>query len=107
MPEPDPAASATTGPARSLPCAGRLIRTIGNNLPRVPHATAIINRVLKPLYCRFYPGRVTADLFGYDIEFDPTECVDGRALFYPERYDTAELAFLRSKLRPGDTFVDC
>jgi FkbM family methyltransferase len=85
----------------------RAIRAIGNHLPPLPHATAIINRVLKPLYCRFYPGMVRADLFGYEVDLDPAECVDGRALFYPARYDVSEIAFIRSFLSPGERFVDC
>jgi FkbM family methyltransferase len=92
--------------ARPMNWLAKAGRAIGNNLPPLPHATAVINRCVKPLYCRLYPGRVIAPLFGYDLDLDPTQATDGRMIFYPNRFDRMEVDFLRSCLRPGDTFLD-
>jgi FkbM family methyltransferase len=40
------------------------------------------------------------------MSLDPAEFVEQWYLFAPQLYDYQEIAFMRRKLRPGDTFVD-
>ncbi|HET8712395.1 MAG TPA: FkbM family methyltransferase [Gemmatimonadales bacterium] len=83
-----------------------VLRFIGRRLPRIPHASGIANRLLKPLYLRKRRAPVVCDVLGIQMELDPSEAVDGNLLFCPQLYDTAEIAYLQSALQDGDTFVD-
>jgi len=83
-----------------------LIRTVGRCLPPLPHATAIINRLLKPFYLRKPRAPVTATAWGLRMRLKPAEAVDGGILFYPHLYNRTEFAWLRAVLRPTDVFVD-
>lgn len=83
-----------------------LIRTIGRILPPVPHATAIINRVLKPMYLRKSRPSIIADVWGLRMLLDPAEAVDGGMLFYPQLYNRQEFRWLDDHLLPTDVFVD-
>jgi len=84
----------------------RAWRWIGHHLPLLPHASAVINRVLKPWYLRRPRPLVIADVDGFELELDPSECVDGNLLFLPQLTDRPERNFLTAFLKPGDTFVD-
>jgi FkbM family methyltransferase len=84
----------------------RVIRAIGHMLPPVPHATALINRVLKPLYLRKPRDPVVADVWGMMMFLDPAEAVDGGLLFYPQLYNRIEMRWLESHIRPDDVFAD-
>src|SRR6266542_2789707 len=76
-------------------------------LPRLPHMSGVINRVVKPLYLRKRRAPVVAkSSFGITMELDPSECVDGWLLFCPQLYDRDEIRFVRRSLRPGDVFLD-
>jgi FkbM family methyltransferase len=83
-----------------------VIRLIGHCLPPIPHATALINRVLKPLYLRKARPSVTAQAWGLTMRLNPAEAVDGGILFYPQLYNRLEFKWLRNALRPNDLFVD-
>jgi FkbM family methyltransferase len=86
---------------RALVRATRLI-------PPLPHATAIVNRLVKPVYMRRRRGRVVVPLDGsLVIEVDPAEALDGMLMFCPHLYERAERVYLTRLLRPGDTFLDC
>jgi FkbM family methyltransferase len=83
-----------------------IIRAIGRMLPPIRGSTAIINRVLKPLYLRKHRSAVTTTALGFTLTLDPAQAVDGGLLFYPHLFNRHELQWVRRYLRPSDTFVD-
>lgn len=83
-----------------------IIRAIGRMLPPMRGSTAIINRVLKPLYLRKHRSAVTTTALGFTMTLDPAQAVDGGLLFYPHLFNRHELQWVRKYLRPSDTFVD-
>lgn len=84
----------------------RLIRRISKSLPPIPHATALVNRVLKPLYLRKKRLPTVCTNQGVLLELDPHEAVDSAILFQPVHYDREEIEFLKANLGRGGTFVD-
>jgi FkbM family methyltransferase len=84
----------------------KLIILIGRYLPRLPHITALINRLLKPWYLRKNREEVIVDVLGFKMKLEPSECVDGGLLFYPHLYEHDEVNFLKKHLKPGDVFFD-
>ncbi|PYO94571.1 MAG: hypothetical protein DMD62_04835 [Gemmatimonadetes bacterium] len=84
----------------------RLLQFLGHRLPRMPHASGIANRILKPWYLRKRRARVVCDVLGLRMELDPRESVDGNLIFCPQLYDRIEIAYLLDHLGPDDTFVD-
>lgn len=84
----------------------RALRHIGHRLPAVPHASAVVNRLLKPFYLRKRRGTVTCDVLGRVMELDPAEAIDGNLIFCPHLYDSAEVAFLLDHLSEDYTFID-
>ena len=83
-----------------------LIRAIGRALPPIRGSTALINRVLKPIYLRKPRSVVTTTVLGFKMTLDPAKAVDGGLLFYPQLFNRQELRWVRTFLRPTDTFVD-
>ena len=83
-----------------------IIRAIGRVLPPIRGSTAIVNRVLKPLYLRKHRSAVTTTALGFTLMLDPAQAVDGGLLFYPHLFNRHELQWVRKYLRPSDTFVD-
>lgn len=83
-----------------------VIRAIGRLLPPVPHATAVINRLLKPIYLRKPRASIIADVWGVKMRLNPAEAVDGGILFYPQLFNRIEFGWLQQHVRPSDTFVD-
>jgi FkbM family methyltransferase len=49
---------------------------------------------------------VEYEVMGFRMLLNPQECVDQALLFYPQLYEAAELDYVKSHLRPGDTFID-
>jgi FkbM family methyltransferase len=84
----------------------KLILFIGRHLPRIPHITAVVNRLLKPWYLRKKREEVVVDVLGFKMKLNPAECVDGGLLFYPHLYESYEVEFLKKHLKPGDVFLD-
>lgn len=82
------------------------IEAIGRCLPPLPHATALINRVLKPIYLRKPRQPIVADAWGIRMRLNPAEAVDGGILFYPQLFNRVEFGWLTQHLRPTDTFID-
>ncbi len=62
---------------------------------------ALINRHLRK---RRLP--IEHDVLGFRMMLDPHEYVDQNLLFYPQIYEAAELEYVRTHLKPGDTFAD-
>jgi len=83
-----------------------LYKYIGHRLPNVPRVSGIINRILKPIYNRKNRGLIVSDVFGFKMELDPRECVDGNLLFCPQLYDYKEIRFMDKHLGSDDVFVD-
>jgi FkbM family methyltransferase len=84
----------------------RILRALGLRLPRLPHASAVVNRLLKPWYLRKRRPPVTCDVLGRLMELEPAEAVDGNLLFCPQLYDAEEVRFLLDRLPPDAVFVD-
>lgn len=84
----------------------QLLQFLGHRLPRVPHASGIANRILKPWYLRKPRPRVVCDVLGRRMELDPRESVDGNLVFCPQLYDRMEIAYMLGALGADDTFVD-
>src|SRR6266852_1270408 len=49
---------------------------------------------------------VEHEVMGFRMLLDPYEFVDQELLFHPQLYEAAELEYVRTHLRPGDTFID-
>lgn len=84
----------------------KIYRAIGHLLPRIPHASGVINRIFKPIYNRKPRKFVTVNVMGVLMELDPSEDVDGNLLFCPQLYDFQEMDFISKNLKDGDCFVD-
>ncbi len=84
----------------------KIIKFIGGHLPPIPHSTAIINRILKPIYLRKKRPLETVKVFDFRMKLDPSECVDGGLFFYPHLYERREAAFIKKTLKLGDVFID-
>jgi len=84
----------------------RLLRFIGHSLPSIPHASGVVNRILKPFYLRKPRAVVQSDVMGLRMELDPTERWMGNLLFCPQLYDPVEVDFLMRHLDSTDAFVD-
>lgn len=78
---------------------------VTRRLPDVPGATKLAN-ALRRLYLRKRRDVVDAEVIDWRMRLEPSECVDGGLLFYPQLYDRAEIAFLGTVLKPGDVFLD-
>jgi FkbM family methyltransferase len=83
-----------------------LIRAIGRCLPPIPHATAVINRLFKPIYLRRPREPVVAEAWGLKMRLNPAEAVDGGILFYPQLFNRVEFGWLGQHMRRADTFLD-
>jgi len=82
---------------------------IGNNLPKFPKITGLVNRIFKNIYFRTKerkPEKYIVDVYNLKMELEPFECVDGGLFFYPQLYDNEEFSFLREILTSNDTFLD-
>ena len=51
-------------------------------------------------------GMVRACVNGLEMTLSLSELTEAALFFYPQLYNRREIAFLKSVLRPGDTFVD-
>src|SRR5437762_3698245 len=83
-----------------------LLRILGHSLPNVPHASGIVNRLLKPFYLRKRRPLVECDVLGMRMELDPADAIDGSLIFCPQLYDAKEIAFLMENLDSHDNFID-
>lgn len=83
-----------------------LLRKVTLSLPQMRGSGVIVNRLIKPLYCRKTRPPVWAEVNGLQMLLDPQECVDSGLLFMPHLYDRDELNYLKENLKPGGVFVD-
>ena len=65
-----------------------------------------LSQALIDRHLRKSRSSVESDVMGFRMVLDPQEFVDRNLLFYPQAYEAAELEYVRSRLHPGDTFVD-
>ena len=84
----------------------QVLRFVGHRLPPLPHASALVNRFLKPLYLRKRRAPLVCDVLGMRMELDPAEAVDGNLIFCPQLYDDVEIEYLLAHLDAADTFID-
>lgn len=92
--------------AEKLGAELRFWRAVARLIPPWPHSTALVNRLMKPIYLRKPRPEVVVEVAGARMRLSPHEVVDAALLFYPHLYDRSEFEFLRSRLRPGDVFLD-
>lgn len=83
-----------------------IYKYIGHRLPKVSRVSGIVNRILKPIYNRKNRDLVISDVFGYNMQLDSRQCVDGNLLFCPQLYDHVEISFLLNNLSTNDWFLD-
>jgi hypothetical protein len=84
-----------------------ILKTLTRSMPQIPGKGRICNWMIDAYLGSNELGRVPVNALGFALHLHPSESVCQRELvFYPELYDRAEIAFLRSVLQPGDIFVD-
>lgn len=83
-----------------------LYMRLGRLLPKFPHVSGIINRILKPIYNRHSRDSVVVDVMGKLMRLSPTEDVDANLLFCPQLYDYKEMRFISENLNDNDCFID-
>lgn len=79
--------------------------SLTRRLPQVRGAGRIATQLIRACAPRI-PGTVDVPVHGVTMTLDPAEFVEQWYLFAPQLYDHREVAFMRRRLRPGDTFVD-
>jgi len=83
------------------------LKTLTRSMPAIPGKGRVCNYMINAYLANNNPGRIRVEALGFELHLSPSESVCQRELvFYPELYDRAEIAFLRSVLEPGDTFAD-
>ncbi|HEX5709787.1 MAG TPA: FkbM family methyltransferase [Sulfuricurvum sp.] len=86
-----------------------LYKYLSNRLPHIPRVTGLVNRIFKKIYFRNKERknqRHIVDVYNFQMELDPFECVDGALFFYPHIYEKEEFDFLKNILNPNDIFLD-
>lgn len=83
----------------------KFMLAITHRLPKVKGAGWFANK-LKAIYNRKTRPNENITFNGIKMELEPSECVDGGILFYPQLYDWRELDFIRKNLIEGGRFVD-
>lgn len=84
----------------------KLWRSLCMRLPALPHATGVVNRIVKPVYLRKPRQPLVCSAWGVQMKLDPAEAIDGMILFCPQLFNRKEFRWLRTHLRPTDVFVD-
>lgn len=83
----------------------RCLLAVSRRLPRL-RGCGRIGLLLSRFFSRKVRDDVVADVLGCQMRLNPRECVEGQLLFCPQHYERAELAELRKRIQPGDTFLD-
>lgn len=78
---------------------------ITRRLPRLRGAGALAE-LIRSVYLRKPRPLVRTRILGNEMILDPTECIDGGILFYPQIFDHHEISYMRSNLSDGDVFLD-
>ena len=87
----------------------KILRKIGSLIPpKFPHASALGNRILKPVYNLLVGSKIEeVKIWGtITIQLDPTECVGGNIFFGSHIYDLEERIFLSQLLNEDSVFID-
>ena len=82
------------------------IRSLTTHLPPVRGAGYIAEQLLRRVYLRRPRPTVEAEALGLKLELDPNQAMDAGLLLYPQIYNRHEFRWLRTRLNPGDLFVD-
>jgi FkbM family methyltransferase len=89
------------------PAALMWIRWLTSLIPPIPHASGLINRIVKPLWCRVTRQPVVLPVWGKTrMLLHPADTVGGNLTFIPHLWDRWERQFIRKILKPGSVFVD-
>ena len=83
-----------------------VIRTFTTHLPPVRGAGYIAEQLLRRVYLRRPRPTVEAEALGLKLELDPHQAMDAGLLLYPQIYNRQEFHWLRTRLTPGELFVD-
>ncbi len=100
-------AESSLSPIATTPRSFRILSGLTRLIPRLPHASGLSNRIVKPLYCRRHRGRYRVKVWG-DIEMivDPADTVGGNLAFIPQLFDVWERNAIQEHLPRGGVFVD-
>ncbi len=96
--------TSSLSPIAETPRSFRILSSLTRLIPRLPHASGLSNRIVKPLYCRHRRGRYRVKVWG-DIEMivDPA---GGNLAFIPQLFDVWERNAIQEHLPRGGVFVD-
>jgi FkbM family methyltransferase len=92
-------------PEATLDSELKFLSRLTRRFPRMRGA-AFAASLLRQFYLRKRRISLEVEAFGFRMQLDPYECVDGALLFYPHLYEHREIEFMRKHLRPGDIFLD-
>jgi FkbM family methyltransferase len=96
-----------TTAAAEPPLALRMLMAVTRRIPPLPYASALSNRLVKPLWCRWHRGRYVVPVWnGIVMRVDPADAIGGYLTFIPQLYDRWERQVIRDCLPRGGTFVD-
>src|SRR5580658_10181849 len=102
-----PGADPATEAAAAPPILFRVLSALTRRIPDLPHASALSNRLVKPLWRRMHRGAFRVSVWkGVDMIVDPADALGGNLAFIPHLYDTWERQAIRDLLPEGGTFVD-
>ena len=90
------------------PVSFRLLSKLTRNIPPIPHASGLSNRIVKPLFCSLHHNeRYRVEVWdGIEMIVDPADCVGGNLAFIPQLYDVWERAAINKFLPHGGIFID-
>jgi FkbM family methyltransferase len=99
--------NSSTIAAAELPLALRMLMAITRRIPPLPYASALSNRLVKPLWCRRHRDRYVLPVWdGIVMRVDPADAIGGYLTFIPQLYDRWERQMIRDYLPRGGSFVD-
>jgi len=84
----------------------RMWLSVTRRLPAIRGAGRL-SGIAECIYNRKPREDVTVKVRDFTMRLDPAETLGRELLFCPQICDRHELSYLRTHLRPGDTFVDC
>ena len=87
----------------------KTLRWLTPLIPPILHASGLINRLIRPLYCRINPNALTIKIWdNIKLTVDPCDCIGDNLLFTSHLYNRWERRILKQylELDPDMTFVD-
>jgi FkbM family methyltransferase len=85
----------------------RILTSLTRRIPDLPHASAVSNRFIKPMWCRTHRDIYRVAVWeGIEMYIDPADSLGGYLAFVPQLYDAPERRAITRLLPEGGTFVD-